>query len=261
DYLPVGPEAERSALLSELIPLEAEYRRRLGEKPDPKEYQRRFPALDPAWLAEALAGPAPATEPAESPPDAAGAADRATLSLAAGQSLGRFRLVERVGAGGCGVVWRAQDTKLDRVVALKVPHPGLLAQPACLERFHREARAAARLRHPGIVTVHEAVVLEGLPAIVSDFVDGVALVDLLRARRLTFRESAALVAEAAEALDYAHAMGLVHRDVKPGNILLQGDGPVLDRASAGVGRPRVADFGLALREGDEVTLTQEGQVL
>src|SRR5262249_17325372 len=134
------------------------------------------------------------------------------------------------------------------------------------ERFHREARAAARLRHPGIVTVHEAVVLEGLPAIVSDFVDGVALSDLLRARRLTFRGAAAPGAGAAEALDYGHAMGLVHRDVKPGNILLEGNGSAADRTGGtpvrrGIGAARVADFGLALWEGDEVTLTQEGQVL
>src|SRR5262249_57167340 len=109
----------------------------------------------------------------------------------------------------------------DRTVALKVPHVGLLATPALLERFHREARAAAQLRHPGIVSVHEVLALEGQPVLVSDFISGIPLKDLLELRRLTFREAAALVADVAEALDYAHSRGLVHRDVKPANILIE----------------------------------------
>src|SRR5262245_33245762 len=121
------------------------------------------------------------------------------------RTLGRFQLLERVGQGSFGVVWRARDTLLDRTVALKVPHVGLLATPALLERFHREARAAAQLRHPGIVSVHEVLALEGQPVLVSDFISGIPLKDLLELRRLTFREAAALVADVAEALDYAHS--------------------------------------------------------
>src|SRR2546430_1962125 len=96
-------------------------------------------------------------------------------------------------------------------------HAALRAPPPC---WMARWRAAAQLRHPGIVTVHEVVLLEGLPAIVADFIEGVPLKDLLQTRRLTFREAASLVAEVAEALDYAHGLGLVHRDVKPANILL-----------------------------------------
>jgi serine/threonine protein kinase len=176
--------------------------------------------------------------------------------------LGKFQLLERVGLGAFGAVWKAHDTELDRVVALKIPHAGLLSSAEGAERFYREARAAAQLRHPGIVTVHEVTALEGLPAIVADFIEGVTLRDLLQLRPLTFRESAELVAQLADALDYAHTVGLVHRDVKPGNVLIehrrsQGDSGSPDR----VGRPLLTDFGLALREEAEVTLTLDGQVV
>jgi WD40 repeat protein/tRNA A-37 threonylcarbamoyl transferase component Bud32 len=178
--------------------------------------------------------------------------------------LGRFYLLERVGLGAFGAVWRAQDTELDRVVALKIPHAGLFALPVERERFHREARAAAQLRHPGIVTVREVQTLDGLPAIVADFIDGVSLRDLLAERRLTFREAAVLVAEVAEALDYAHGLGVVHRDIKPANIMIEQAPAGSDAAEGkrdGVGRPLVMDFGLALRPEDELTLTLDGHVL
>jgi WD40 repeat protein/tRNA A-37 threonylcarbamoyl transferase component Bud32/tetratricopeptide (TPR) repeat protein len=174
------------------------------------------------------------------------------------RQLGKFQLLERVGLGAFGAVWKARDTELDRLVALKVPHASILAAPSDRERFDREARAAAQLRHPGIVPVHEVVTLEGLPALVSDFIEGVPLKDLLQVRPLSFREAAELVAEVADALDYAHTRGLVHRDVKPANILLESGRP---GAAGEVGRPLVTDFGLALRPEVEVTLTVEGQVL
>jgi WD40 repeat protein/tRNA A-37 threonylcarbamoyl transferase component Bud32 len=181
-----------------------------------------------------------------------------------GRLLGQFQLLERVGLGAFGAVWRARDTQLDRIVALKVPHAGLIALPTERERFQREARAAAQLRHPGIVTVHEVQTLDGLPAIVADFIAGVSLRDLLAERRLTFREAAALVAEVAEALDYAHGMGLVHRDIKPANIMIEQGAAGIGAAGsdlAGIGRPLVMDFGLALRPEDELTLTLDGHVL
>jgi serine/threonine protein kinase len=187
------------------------------------------------------------------------------------KTLGRFQLLERVGLGGFGAVWRARDTSLDRIVALKIPHTGLLTEKEELERFQREARAAAQLRHPGIVTVHEVTTLNDLPVIVAEFVQGVPLRDLLEVRRPTFRQAAALVAEVAEALDYAHSLGVVHRDVKPANVILVRDKPRADKdGSAGpapsgelseLGRPLLLDFGLALRDAVEVTLTIDGHIL
>jgi WD40 repeat protein/tRNA A-37 threonylcarbamoyl transferase component Bud32 len=187
--------------------------------------------------------------------------------------LGRFQLLERVGQGSYGAVWRARDTELDRVVALKVPHASLLCSAEYVERFQREARAAAQLRHPGIVRLYEVASVEGVPVLVSDFIDGVPLKDLLEVKRLTFAEAAALVAEVAEALEYAHTRGLVHRDIKPGNIMVEFGRPgsgAPGRPSApwdagerspAVGRPIVVDFGLALREEAEVVMTVEGQII
>jgi serine/threonine-protein kinase len=173
-------------------------------------------------------------------------------------------LLSRLGAGSFGVVWRAQDALLGRVVALKVLHPGLANSAEVRERFRREARAAARLRHPGIVAVRGVAEFNGLPALVADLVEGESLTDLLRRRRLTPREAAALVAEVADALDYAHAMGAVHRDVKPANVLLTPATPSSGGSSSAdlteVGRPLLVDFGLA-RGDSEATLTADGQLV
>jgi WD40 repeat protein len=155
-----------------------------------------------------------------------------------------------VGQGGFGTVFKARDPELDRTVAIKVPRAGNLTDPQELDRFLREARSVAQLRHPSIVSVHEVGQTDGVPYIVSDFVRGVTLADLLSARRPGFREAAELVADIADALQYAHERGVVHRDVKPSNIMIGEDG-----------RPCVMDFGLAKREAGEITMTIEGQVL
>lgn len=122
-----------------------------------------------------------------------------------GRKLGRFELLAVVGRGAFGTVYRARDTEMDRVVAVKVPRAGNLPEGAELERFLREARSAAQLRHPSIVAVHEVGQYEGAPYLVSDFVQGVTLADHLTGHRPTFREAARLVEEVAGALQYAHA--------------------------------------------------------
>jgi serine/threonine protein kinase len=194
--------------------------------------------------------------------------------------LGKFLLLERIGVGGFGAVWKARDTELDRLVALKIPHPGLFDNAADRERFSREARAAAQLRHPHILTVHEVASLDGLPAMVADFIEGATLRDYLHARRLTFHESAELVARLADALDYAHSLGVIHRDVKPSKIMLaatrgqesgNGSRELAGRELSATPSsltpdscpltPFIMDFGLALRYDAEVTMTIEGQVL
>jgi serine/threonine protein kinase len=309
DYLADLAEPGRNIVLRELIAVEIFYRRRAGESPQAEDYGARFPFLDRAELASLLAaGPSEEEEPAASAPvclrcphchnpiqlrddhldevlcPACGSSFRVrearqTTTTGGMRRLGKFQLLERVGLGAFGAVWRARDVELDRIVALKIPHASLLTSAADLERFHREARAAAQLRHPGIVTVHEVQMLEGLPAIVSDFIDGVPLRHLLEVRRLTFGEAASLVADVALALDYAHTRGLVHRDIKPANILLErvitaedaeersGRAhpglPLRSSASSAVKdfSPKITDFGLALWGEAEITLTLDGQIV
>jgi WD40 repeat protein len=164
--------------------------------------------------------------------------------------LGRFELLEVVGVGAFGTVYRARDPELDRVVAVKVPRAGHLPGGQDLDRFLREARSVAQLRHPGIVPVHEAGQADGVPYLVSAFVAGVTLADRLTARPPSPPEAARLLAAVAEALQYAHVCGVVHRDVKPSNIMLGADGT-----------PYLMDFGLARRDVGEVTVTLDGQVL
>jgi hypothetical protein len=172
------------------------------------------------------------------------------VDASAGQKLGRFELIEAVGSGAFGTVYKALDRELDRTIAIKVPRAGIMAGPQDRDRFLREARSVAQLRHPAIVPVHEVGQANGLPYLVSEFVHGVTLADLLSAKRPFFKESAELVAAVANALQYAHERGIIHRDVKPSNIMI-GEG----------GRPCVMDFGLAKRDAGEMTMTLEGQVL
>ena len=139
-----------------------------------------------------------------------------------------------VGQGGMGAVYRARQKELDRIVALKVLPPDIGKDAAFAERFMREARALAKLNHPGIVTIHDFGRADGLYFFLMEYVDGVSLQQLLARSRVSTREALAIVPQICDALQFAHDQGIVHRDIKPENILL-------DRR----GRVKVADFGLA----------------
>lgn len=165
------------------------------------------------------------------------------------QTIGHFELINAVGQGAFGSVWRARDHQLDRQVAIKIPRKGQLSDDEA-ELFLREARAAAQLKHPNIVSVHEVGREDGTIYIVSDFVDGYTLADRLSSGPLSIREAAELCVKIAEALHHAHEHGVIHRDLKPGNIMLDNDG-----------QPHVMDFGLAKRDAGEITMTIEGKVL
>ena len=165
------------------------------------------------------------------------------------RKVAHFELIEQVGFGGFGSVWKAHDTKLDRTVAVKIPRKEQLDADEA-EQFLREARAGAQVMHPNIVGVHEVGREDDSIYIVTDFIDGATLAEWLTDQRLGSREAAELCATIAGALQVAHECGVVHRDLKPGNIMLDMDGV-----------PYITDFGLAKREANEITMTIDGRVL
>ena len=162
----------------------------------------------------------------------------------------RYLVGPRIARGGMAVVYEGTDTRLERRVALKVMHPGLAEDPEFVQRFVREARSAARLSHPNIVAVHDQGADEGEIYLVMEHVTGSTLRDLLRARgRLTVNEALDILDPLLDALTAAHTAGLVHRDVKPENVLITDDG-----------RIKVADFGLA-RATSSITNATQGVLI
>jgi len=149
-------------------------------------------------------------------------------------SLGDYELLDEIARGGMGVVYRARQRRLERIVAVKVLAAGELANPEARRRFRVEAEAAARLQHPGIVAIHDVGESDGLPWLSMDFVAGGNLAALVREQPLPARQAADTVRTIAEAVQHAHDHGVLHRDLKPSNILL-------DPESG----PRVTDFGIA----------------
>lgn len=172
------------------------------------------------------------------------------VTLEAGRVIGDYELIEEIARGGMGVVFRARQKTLDRIVALKMIRAGWLAHAAELARFRAEARAVAGLQHPNIVAVHEVGEHEGHPYFSMEFVSGRTLDQIVRDQPLPPQRAARYVQQIATAIQHAHERGVLHRDLKPSNVLIDAED-----------RPRVTDFGLVKRLDGDPSLTLTGQVL
>ncbi len=156
------------------------------------------------------------------------------MSFAIGENVGPYRIIEQLGQGGMATVFKAYHAALDRYVAIKVLHPAFKEEPNFLSRFQREARVVARLEHPNIVPIYDFAEHKGQPYLVMKFIEGQTLKARLNEKPLTKEEAVEIVDAVGGALAYAHKQGVLHRDVKPSNVLLSPDGSIY-----------LADFGLA----------------
>jgi tetratricopeptide (TPR) repeat protein len=156
------------------------------------------------------------------------------MTIEDGQQLLHYRLIERIGEGGMGVVWKAEDTKLSREVAVKVLSAALVGDPECRQRFQREARAAAALRHPNIVTIHSVEEVDGVQFLTMELIDGRILSEITPPGGFPLDEFLEVAKPLVDAVSCAHAGGITHRDLKPANIMVDSQGSL-----------KVLDFGLA----------------
>jgi eukaryotic-like serine/threonine-protein kinase len=267
-FLTATPEPDRGRVLRELLTVELQYRRDHGELPSRDEYLRRFPNRtelineifwkhDVPETIDVTLDPnveTTAPKPREFHPSSLGIAKPADRQAGAPRDvIGRFAdydLLEEIARGGMGIVFKARQVKLKRLVALKMILAGQLASEEAVHRFYAEAEAAGNLDHPNIVPIYEVSEHEGRHFYSMGFVEGRSLSQRLKEGPLSPREGADLLKTVAEAVHYAHGHGIIHRDLKPGNILLDANG-----------HPRITDFGLAKRIHEDSGLTATGQIM
>jgi hypothetical protein len=282
-YPALGSDKEAAL---ELIYTEFVIREQLGQKVSPADWYARFPEwqrdLEQLFEVHRAVHPGQAADHTitrVSPPDAAG--PRAQ-TIGPGFPIGNYELLDEIGRGGMGVVYRARQKGLDRAVALKLILAGAYCQPDVRARFRTEAEAAARLQHPNIVQIHEVGEQDGLPYMSLEFVDGGSLADHLDGTAFPSRKAAELIQTLAKAMDYAHQRGVVHRDLKPANILLQNPNHKdheehKEKIEKGVGGltassswcslwftsciPKITDFGLAKLLDQDKGHTQSGAIV
>ena len=236
----------RPALIRELIQVDLFYRRRRGDAPQGETYIGQFPEIDAAWLSaaiertgnDAVAG-LPADHGKMAPID----------SILSPCSFGDYEILDEIAQGGMGIVYKARQASLNRIVALKMILLGPHASPAEIERFHAEAEVASRLDHPGIVPIFEVGQIGGRHFYSMGFVEGRSLARLAEGPLPPAKRQPAHCT-ICDAVQYAHDRGVIHRDLKPANVMIDAEG-----------RPRITDFGLAKCLSDDAGRTTTGQML
>lgn len=237
DFLKQTDDIGRSTLLVELVKVDLHYRKLRGETVTLKDYESRFPDYSNVL----------SHVEADTIPDIS--LTRTWKQPEVRQRIGDYELIDEIGKGAFGHVWRAMHRNLDRTVAVKLPAKNLVG-PSQVSMFMHEARAAARMEHPHIVRVHDFGKHDQGGYIVFGLIQGIDLKEWLQLRKPDFRETAGLIAKLADALDHAHKLGVVHRDLKPANVLMDGDS-----------QPHITDFGLAKRLDIEDTIAGTGELM
>jgi serine/threonine protein kinase len=271
-YLADAPDRVRDVLLQELLNLEVAYRHQFGEETPLEEYRQRFPdyfgevnvtvqSCAPRWQIR-LPGMKAAESSDRGGPTVwtdgkfAGVGEALPTGPLPGlpaldrPSVPGYEILEELGRGGMGIVYKARQTSLKRLVALKMIRDSAFAGPEHRIRFRREAEAVARLQHANIIQIHEIGEHAGLPFFSMEYAEGGSLAQKLAVRPLPAAEAAELVRTLAEAVDHAHQRNVIHRDLKPANVLLAGDG-----------RPLITDFGLAKLLDGDTSLSVSGAIL
>lgn len=246
DFLDQTENNDRQHLLRELIALEMSLSRDAGQDGDPQQYRQRFPGdatvVESAlkfychYLAETCSLDLTVNHQFEDELHAP-VQDSPAPGEAIPEAIDRYKILRRLGRGGFAVVYLAHDTRLDRLVALKVPRLDRFDNIAALDLFVEEAYSSAQLDHPGIVRIYDVQREPDLVYIVQQYIDGADLAARIKVGRLSSQQTADLLIAVAEAVGFAHERGFCHRDLKPANLLIDANG-----------RPYVADFGLALHE-------------
>jgi hypothetical protein len=260
DFLPEVAEADRPALLRELLALDLEYHARQGERPTVEEYCRRLPGYT-ALITAAFVALGPTRDGRDEP----GNQGERPLPAVSG-----YEILGELGQGGMGVVYKARQLSLNRIVALKMILVGRHASAIALQRFRTEAEVIASLQHPNIVQIYEVGEHDGLPFFSLEYCPGGSLADRLDGTPLPPRDAARLVETLARAMQVAHERHIIHRDLKPANVLLAArglagtseQGPAKPQAAEELVDyvPKITDFGLA-KHLEQETRTATGAVM
>ena len=243
-YLQQWPELNgKPKVIAALLTAECLTRTAFGDNPSPDELQTRFPHVADSIPWEAIRSQVCAEQRSSAESLFSGIPNASETtggkSIQPGDHIGRFEIRRVIGHGAMGVVYQAFDPRLERDIALKIPHIGTVDHEVT-ERFLQEARAAAAIDHPHLCTVHDSGEADGLPYLVMPLIQGLPLLEWLRDKSPPPRQSAEVVLKLAKALDALHAAGIVHQDIKPQNIIIVGQGD-----------PLLMDFGLAWKADPE----------